>query len=990
MAFAQSTYYVAANGNDGSGNGSLGNPWATITHAVDTIPDGSTVLVRPGTYFGRVSLRRVFASGITVRSEVAYQARLRYNATVVTCFYGKGITLEGFDIAHDGPGAGGLVIQIQDLIGEPGGADFVSRIVLRNNVLHDSFNNDILKVGNGAGDVTIEGNLFYNQSGHDEHIDVNSVTDVVIQDNVFFNDFAGSGRTNGNDTGSFIVIKDSNAGDDTNLGSERITVRRNVFLNWQGSTGSNFVLIGEDGMPFYEARDVLVENNLMIGNAPNVMRASFGVKGGKDVTFRHNTVVGDLPALAYAMRLNTEGSNLPNDGMVFTDNIWSDPTGTMGAENASSSNDFSDTPPGQTTTFLLDGNLYWNGGAAIPSSASELVNFTDDTRRIVANPLLGDPSGVLPPRYLPGAQAFADGSTTIRGVFRGLVDRYAALPATSPAVDAAGGPGPSTDILGNARPAGSGSDVGAWESPIAGPTFTLQVTRSGSGGGQVASSPSGIDCGLDCSQVYGDGTSVTLTASADATSTFTGWTADCSGTGACIVTLSEDRSVGAGFDAFPQRTLSVSTSGTRQGWVVSEPSGLSCGADCTEAYPQGTTVTLWAIPAGGSVFGGWTGACSGNAGCAVSLTADASVDAVFHQGLPLENGYRVTIENLTRGQAMTAPILVTHDGRLRLFSLGGRASGAIRALAENGDNAPLLVSLAGKRTVSELAAGGFDALVPGSDPGGTELPSSANVLIGTDRRHPFFSFASQFACTNDGFSGLTLIRLPTSGASVFFPAVYDSGTERNTEDFLDLVPACQTLAGIASGDAGTAVSNPALAENRRVRRHLGITGGVDLVPEHHGFRRFPVRVTVTPIRMEGRFFRALLRGRSTVASDVDGNRTFLESPGTGTSTLTLLPNDSELRLSLVIAQLPDVTEARIHAGLPDENGPAVVSIYGPSAPARLRLPVRRTLTESDLSGPFAADFAGFLTALRRGELYLVVATASHPEGEIRGQIAAYR
>jgi hypothetical protein len=30
------------------------------------------------------------------------------------------------------------------------------------------------------------------------------------RDNIFMNDFAGSGRTNGNDTSSFIVIKDSN------------------------------------------------------------------------------------------------------------------------------------------------------------------------------------------------------------------------------------------------------------------------------------------------------------------------------------------------------------------------------------------------------------------------------------------------------------------------------------------------------------------------------------------------------------------------------------------------------------------------------------------------------------------------------------------------------------------------------------------------------------------------------------------------------------
>ena len=113
------TYYVATGGSDDTGDGSVLYPWATITHALDSVPDGSTILVQPGIYTGRVRLRGTFTQGATVRSATPYQARLRNDGTVVTCFYGQGITLEDFDIAHNGPGAGGLVIQIQDLIAGP-------------------------------------------------------------------------------------------------------------------------------------------------------------------------------------------------------------------------------------------------------------------------------------------------------------------------------------------------------------------------------------------------------------------------------------------------------------------------------------------------------------------------------------------------------------------------------------------------------------------------------------------------------------------------------------------------------------------------------------------------------------------------------------------------------------------------------------------------------------------------------------------------------
>jgi len=74
----------------------------------------------------------------------------------------------------------------------------------------------------------------------------------------------------------------------------------------------------------------------------------------RDVIFRNNTITGDLPAHAYAMRLNQEGRNPPNLNLSFMNNIWSDPTGTMA--------NFSDGKPDEAKQVKLSNNGFWNGG----------------------------------------------------------------------------------------------------------------------------------------------------------------------------------------------------------------------------------------------------------------------------------------------------------------------------------------------------------------------------------------------------------------------------------------------------------------------------------------------------------------------------------------------------------------------------------------------------------------------------------------------------
>lgn len=77
-------------------------------------------------------------------------------------------------------------------------------------------------------------------------------------------------------------------------------------------------------------------------------------------------------------------------------------------------------------------------------------------------------------------------------------------------------------------------------------TLTVQKAGIGAGVGVVTSSTIGIDCGTHCSDIFSQGT-VTLTASTPASSTFSGWSGACTGTGVCVVNLNADTSVTATF-----------------------------------------------------------------------------------------------------------------------------------------------------------------------------------------------------------------------------------------------------------------------------------------------------------------------------------------------------------------------------------------------------------------------------------------------------------
>ncbi len=79
---------------------------------------------------------------------------------------------------------------------------------------------------------------------------------------------------------------------------------------------------------------------------------------------------------------------------------------------------------------------------------------------------------------------------------------------------------------------------------------TVRLTVTVTGGGVVSSSQAGISCGggaTSCAADYLPGTTLTLTSTATAGWTFAGWSGSCTGTSACVVSMTTARTASATF-----------------------------------------------------------------------------------------------------------------------------------------------------------------------------------------------------------------------------------------------------------------------------------------------------------------------------------------------------------------------------------------------------------------------------------------------------------
>ena len=89
------------------------------------------------------------------------------------------------------------------------------------------------------------------------------------------------------------------------------------------------------------------------------------------------------------------------------------------------------------------------------------------------------------------------------------------------------------------------------------------------------------------------------------------------------------------------KPLAIRGSGTGDGTVTSNPSGINCTitagsaatTGCNRSYAQGTAVTLTAVPKAGHAFRGWfSGTCSGTGSCQVTMSQARTAEARFLKG----------------------------------------------------------------------------------------------------------------------------------------------------------------------------------------------------------------------------------------------------------------------------------------------------------------------------------------------------------------------
>jgi hypothetical protein len=638
------TFYVDPAGNDGAA-GSNTQPWRTLQKAANTVRAGDLVIVRAGRYAGLY----LTASG-TATDPITFHGEPGAIVDTQNPTTQDGINLEG---------ASYVIVEGFTVTGVPRAG---IRSVVNHHVIIRGNTGDL----NGrwgiltgfSDDILIENNVMSrSQAEHGIYVS-NSGDRPVIRKNVVFGNRANGIHMNGDVSqgGDGIIsgalvedntIFDNGLGGGSGINCDGVqsSLFRNNLLYSNHASGISLYQI-DAAQP---ARDNQVLNNTIVMAsdarwAINIQNASTGNVLRNNILFNQQSFRGSVAISADSL------PGFVSDANVVMDRFSIDGGDTrigVAAWRAATGQD-------QSSLIAVPAALFVNfAGNDYHLSATSPARDAGVTLATVADDLEGAPRPQGPASDI-GAYEFpaAVGPVQLTVTKAGT----GSVTSTPGGIDCGSSCAASftagTAVALTATPAAGWVFMGWSGAGCAGTGFcsltltaattvratfapapvSLTVIRAGLGSGSVTSSPAGISCGTSCSASFPSGSPVVLTATASAGSIFTGWSGGgCAGTNTCTVSPISATTITATFTPTTVFALTLTVSGSGTGIVASAPAGLSCGAPCGASFAAGTSVALTATATAGSVFAGWSGACTGSGPCTVVMDQARAVSARFNR-----------------------------------------------------------------------------------------------------------------------------------------------------------------------------------------------------------------------------------------------------------------------------------------------------------------------------------------------------------------------
>ena len=138
--------------------------------------------------------------------------------------------------------------------------------------------------------------------------------------------------------------------------------------------------------------------------------------------------------------------------------------------------------------------------------------------------------------------------------------------------------------------------------------------------------------------------------------------------------------------------------------------------------------------------------------------------------------YRVTVQNLTKGQGFSPTVVVSHtSGPWRLFELGQPVTPEVARLCEYGGSFPLFALLGGIPTVGPTVRATTGMVQPGQ---------SQSVDITTDDTFELMTVTAMLGWTTDGIyavNGINVASVTTGQPLQVAVSAIDCGSEHNSE-----------------------------------------------------------------------------------------------------------------------------------------------------------------------------------------------------------------